>query len=102
MFGSAIWDCIPSSHTLEDTRFTQRDFFLRLMKVRARIDDCTGPDSARAERILSEVRSLLIRLAGLNVRVLFNQTALDDYVNVPIPIPDQFVFIDSDKFFCLF
>jgi hypothetical protein len=71
------------------------------MKVRARIDECSGPDPARADRILIQVRSLLIRLAGLNVRVLFNQTALDEYVNVPIPIPDQFVFIDSDKlFFC--
>ena len=72
------------------------------MKVRARIAECSGPDSARAERILIQVRSLLIRLAGLNVRVLFNQTALDEYVNVPIPIPDQFVSIDSDKLFCLF
>ena len=72
------------------------------MKVRARIDECSGPDPARAERILIQVRSLLIRLAGLNVRVLFNQTALDEYVNVPIPIPDPFVFIDSDKLFCLF
>ncbi len=71
------------------------------MKVRARIDACTGADSARAERILSEVRSLLIRLAGLNVRVLFNQTTLDNTVNVPIPFPDEFVFIDLDRLICM-
>ena len=70
------------------------------MKTHARILDCYGVDSARAQHILRLARSLLISLAAVACSDLLDNDRLNELIARPIDDPDEVVYMDLRKFFC--